>query len=182
MKTFRFISVLVLFASLLMITSDAFADDGSWGPFDVDWIGDGVVLEVAHEDADPFKGNATLTVTNTGTEPWGDFHFGFYDYLGGQDISNLGFLDLSLGGFDPTSTQSPLTWSIDNVTVGATIDLYFYSDPVLAGETATFTVYTANPDQLSWFGLQAYPTPVPEPATAVLLCAGSLALIRRKKA
>ena len=187
MKTFRLISILVLFASLLVVTSDTFADDGSWGdpvPLEMDWIGDGEVLSLAHEDFDPFKGNATLTVTNTGSEPWGDFHFGFYDYLGGQDISNLAFQDISLGGLaDPTSSHTTnLTWDIDNVTVGATIDLFFYGNPVLPTQTVTFNVYTANPDQLSWFGLQAYPTPVPEPVTAVLLCAGSLALIRRKKA
>ena len=183
MKMSQFmISALVL---CVAITSGAFADDGSWGdavPLEIEWIGDSEVLSLAHEDASPFKGNATLTVTNTGSEAWGDFHFGFYDYLGGQDISNLAFQDISLGApADPTSTQSPLTWLIDNVTVGATIDSYFYSDPVQPGETATFNVYTANPDQLTWFGLQAYPTPVPEPATLGLLGMGALALIRRKR-
>ena len=179
----------ILFCAFLFfgVAGLVYADDGSWGtvgdPCEISWIGDGFTLDLDHEDSSPFKGWATLTVKNTGTQDWGDFHFGFYDPIGGQTIDNLAFLEgLDPNGvnIDPTSTQSPLTWDIDNDTIGATIDLFFYSDPLSAGETATFSVYTANPDQLDWFGLQAYPTPVPEPATLLLLSLGGLALRRRK--
>jgi len=154
------------------------ADDAYWSG-DIAGTGYGSAVWVEHQDAEPFKGSVNLDVTNTGLEPWGDFHFGIYDPIGGQDISNIHFLDSSMGGMDPTSSQSPLTWVIDNVVVGATIDLYFYSDPVLPGETATFSVFTDNPDHVSFFGVMFYPTPVPEPASALLL--GVLALAARRR-
>jgi hypothetical protein len=133
---------------------------GQWTG-DIGGTGTGSQVQTTHEDFDPFKGPFTVTVTNTGSAPWGDFHFGIFDPMGGQDISNVDFLDASMGGVDPTSSQAGLTWVINNVVVGATIDLYFCSDPVMPGETATFVVYTANPDHLSFFGVLFYPTPVP---------------------
>jgi hypothetical protein len=81
--------------------------------------------------------------------------------MGGQNIANVDFLDASMGGEDPTSSQSGLTWVINNVVVGATIDLYFCSDPVMPGETAVFTVFFVNPDHVTFPGVLFYPTPVP---------------------
>ncbi len=53
------------------------------------------------------------------------------------------------------------------------LDLYFYADPILAGETAWFRVYTDNTtDKLSFFGVGMYPTPVPVPNGAWLLLTG----------
>lgn len=135
-----------------------------------------------HPDADPFKGWLNVTVMNTGTVPWGDFHFMFYDPLGTQDISSLGFLDASMGGYDPTSSQSPLSWLIDNVSVPATMDLSYYSDPVMVGDTATFSVYTDNTSaHLPIFGMILYPTPIPEPASLLLLGLGALAIRRTRR-
>lgn len=143
-------------------------------------VGSGVAQQSSHADAAPFKGWVNLTVTNTGTEPWGDFHFEFFDPIGGQDISNLSFVVDP--PFEPTSSQVPLSWLVDNAAVGATLDLFFYSDPVLPSETATFAVYTDNTvDQLPFFGLMLYPTPVPEPASALLLGFGLCLLMKRSK-
>ncbi|MBC8378969.1 MAG: PEP-CTERM sorting domain-containing protein [Planctomycetes bacterium] len=179
----------LLFAILsVCLISTSFADNGSGT---VDTLTLGQVLDytensaLLHNDQDVgygFKGTYTLTVTNTGTEAWGDFHFEISNGFGGNANSVL-FTDLALGGINPTSSQSGLTWLVDN-PVGdlSSIDLFFYSDPVGAGETATFVVYTDNTaEELSWFGMCVYPTPVPEPATLSLLGLGALTLLRRKK-
>ena len=58
-----------------------------------------------------------------------------------------------------------------------------YADPVLPGETAHFTVYTDNPDHLSFFGVMLYPTPVPEPVpneSRLTLAGGTLRLKRSR--
>lgn len=131
-----------------------------------------------HNDGEPWGGAVTVNIENTGTEPWGDFHFEIKEVPNlSTDISNVDFN--TSAGFEPTSTQTDLTWVVDNVSVGATIDLFFYSDPVLPGETATFTVYTDNQDQEPWFGVCVYPTPVPEPASLILLALGFFVMRRR---
>lgn len=145
----------------------------------------GQSFNLVHDDVDEgdgFKGTFTLTVTNTGTEAWGDFHFEIINGFGGDAWSVL-FTDFSMGGLNPTSSQSGLSWVINNPFEElSTLDLYFYGDPVNPGDTATFTVYTDNTAQeLSWFGMSVYPTPVPEPATLSILALGGLALLRRKR-
>jgi hypothetical protein len=134
-------------------------------------VGIACAVSPEHEEADPFKGYAYLTLTNTGTEPWGDFHLEIFQVTG-ETVENVDFIVST--PYEPTSSQSGLTWSVDNsLPSGATLDLYFYGDPVLPTETATFTVYTDNTtDEVSFFGTMLYPTPVPEPTTALLVAAG----------
>jgi hypothetical protein len=130
-----------------------------------------------HEDADPFKGWVNVTVTNSGTVPWGDFHF----QIVGQDADLVDIVTASPN--QPRSDRSPFTWVVDNANpVGSTLDYYFYTDPVSTGNSATFQFYTDNSAHLPYFGLMMYPTPVPEPGTLALLAfgLGSLLLIRRR--
>ena len=51
------------------------ADDMIISGLEFSSIGPGAVQEEGHYDADPWKGFANISVTNTGTEAWGDFHF-----------------------------------------------------------------------------------------------------------
>lgn len=123
-------------------------------------------------DQDSWKGWTFVFVKNTSLEPWGNFHFEIISY-DGSDISNVDFRDASMGGMDPISTQTPLTWTIDNDVVGAEMNLYFFSDPVMPGEHAQFQVWTDNTTDKVNFGICMWPSPVPEPSSLLVL-SGSL--------
>lgn len=164
-------------AALLLAAVPATADDFSL-TLDFDDVGPAAAYTEEHQDEEPWAGWLRLTVTNTGTEPWGDFHFQIFEVPGFGAVDNVDWI--TDPPYEPYSTQSSLTWDVDNASVGATIDLYFYDDPVLPNETAEFHVYNVNPDQLSFFGTSLYPTPLPEPATLALLGLGALALVRRR--
>jgi len=133
--------------------------------------------ELTHQDADPWKGLLTVNVTNTGTEAWGDFHFQIFQVPGNP--GNVVF-DVA-GPNQPTSSQDPLQWSLS--ADSKSLDLFFYGDPVFSGESATFSVFTDNTtNQVPFFGVLVYPTPVPIPAAAWLLGTGiaGLAALKRK--
>ena len=121
-----------------------------------------------HNDSEPFKGWAYVFVKNTSQTAWGDFHFKIFSY-DGSDVSLVDFRDASMGGMDPISTQSGLSWTIDNTVVGAEMTLYFYGDPVLPGQFAAFQVWTDNTASHVNFGLSIWPSPVPEPSSLVAL-------------
>jgi hypothetical protein len=171
--------LLALWFGLLFLggTAPAWADPVTIGPHDIDCIGSTCELSARHDDGDPFKGSITLTVTNTGTEAWGDFHFEFSQIPGGDPIDDVHWVVSS--GYEPTKngSSSVLTWSVDNDVVGATLDLFFYRDPVDPGETVRFVVYSDNTaDQVPFFGTAYYPTAVPEPGALALYGLGTLGL------
>ena len=173
------LSLCVLGCAFFLATQSALAHDGSIGsagtPVELsDWN----TQSYQHPDQDPWKGWLFIYTKNTSDEDWGDFHVEIYDYAG-VDISNVDFIVDS--PYEPVSSQTGLTWSVDNSVVGATLDLYFYGDPVGPGEIVTFEVYTDNTTDHNNFGVMIHPTPVPEPATLALLLFGGLALLRRRR-
>jgi hypothetical protein len=184
MRQFCIIAVCLILAACV---GPAVADDVYIGsaqdPIELDGLS--ASYEAQHEDGSPFKGWAFVTVKNTGGEAWGDFHFKIFAYPGGStDISQVSFLDASMldslgnPGFNPISTQSGTTWSIDNNVIGAEMSLYFYGDPVAPGDVATFSVYTDNTASMANFGLMMWPSPVvPEPGSMLALATGLFGLV-----
>jgi hypothetical protein len=164
----------------LGISGSARADDALIVT-DFEGLGPSVVQQYEHMDGEPFKGFVTVNLTNTGSAAWGDFHFEIFGIPGFPSVANVSFVVDP--PYQPTSSQSGLTWVVDNVSVGAKLDLFFYSDPVLPGESANFVVYTDNTtDHVPFFGVAIYPTPViPEPATLALMTLGGLFISRRRR-
>ncbi len=165
----------------LMIASPVFAHDAAIGVDDPVELSDLDWVEFLHPDEYPFKGTFYIRVKNTSNTVWGDFHFKITSPWG-QDISNVHFLDASMGGQDPQSSQSGLWWTIDNNVVGAEINLYYYNSPVNPGQIAWFEVYTDNPDHVD-FGVCVKATPIPEPSSLAALASvlGAAGLAWRRK-
>ena len=128
-----------------------------------------------HDDDEPFKGFAKITAYNDTDEYWTDFHMQIGS-VNGSDISAILFLEGIIDGvnYDPTSSQSGLTWSINNNSSGSVINLYFASNPVAPGDEAWFKVYTDNTVNKVRFGVCAYPTTdaIPEPGSMLALFSG----------
>lgn len=158
-------------------TSGVMADDVEWTTTFTSLT----AQNVEHADVAPFKGSAKVIVENDTDEYWTDFHFQVFS-VNNSNITATIFVDGA--GYDPTSSQGGLTWTIDNSPTGATMNLYF-TDTVAPGETAWFKVYTDNTTYKERFGLSIYPTTVPEPGSLLALAGGmfgfvGLALRRRK--
>lgn len=181
---------MVLLAFLCVsLVSVSFADDAFWGsqqnPGSLA-LGD-VVDDWTHLDAAPFKGTGMVFVTNTGNQAWGDFHFQVYSVPGFGSATSVAIKDATMGGMNPSLIGFGSMHSLDNWNIGTTldghakIDLFYYTNPILPGQTVSFTIYTDNTaQQVGFFGLAFNPTPVPEPMTMVLLGLGSLVAFRKK--
>lgn len=128
-------------------------------------------LDLVHEDQDPWKGTLKLTISNTGQDPWGDFHF--YALT-----DNVIFTNEIL----PVMTGADFyTYSIDPDQQG--LNFFFYDDPVLTDESVTFSLYTDNTyTQNSMFSIGFEPSPVPIPGAVWLLgtAMASVVALRRK--
>jgi len=138
-------------------------------------------VEPANNDPCQHKGWAIFTLKNTSkTKAWGDMHFA----ITGDTVSNVDWVIAA--PYQPTYVVGGVGRTIDTVVVNnslpnATLDLYFYNNPLAPGATATFSVYTDNTtDMEEWFGLSVYPTPMPEPATLAMLSLGGLLFIRKR--
>jgi hypothetical protein len=141
-------------------------------------------ITVNHMDQDPWKGYVDVTVTNNSAQDWGDFHFQIFQIPNEADVSNVHIIETTSPPEDDTTpdcSQSGFTYVIDNAAVGATLDYYFYDDPVAVGEQASFKFYTDNTTDNVNFGVAMWPSPVPEPMTLSLLAVGAAALRCRRK-
>ncbi|GMV37965.1 MAG: hypothetical protein AMXMBFR61_24730 [Fimbriimonadales bacterium] len=177
MRRTAFMSLLAASILSLGLTSQARAHDAFWtGSFSS--TGEGAAVFLEHEDAFPWAGWVHVTVTNESDVAWGDFHFKIFST--GQDVSNVDWV--TDPPYEPQGRAFDY-WVVDNAPpTGATLDLYFWSDPVLVGQTVTISVYNVNPDHVN-FGVCFYPTPVPEPSTLAVFAsgfAGLAALARRR--
>lgn len=137
------------------------------------------MTEISHSDADPWKGTLSLTVTNIGTNEWGDFHFS----INSDVYANVFFTDEVI----PTMSKD-----IDNYYYvisddGYSLDFFYDEDPVGTGESVTFNIFTNNTtDNNGLFYVSMWPSPVdssqgstvPVPSTVCLLGIGLLVMTR----
>ena len=154
--------LLALLISLLMGSASAWAHSATIEePYLMEL---GQSLTVEHSDQDDWKGTLTLTVTNTGEDAWGDFHF----YL--PENGDVYF------GESASITSGVSDYDFDFSLYA--LDFYFYDDPVTTGESLTFELYTDNTTgKLSLFGISMEASPVPVPSAVWLLGAGLIGLI-----
>jgi hypothetical protein len=192
MRAVRFSLAILVCLTLSAFTQYVFAHDGEWGteetPLDVSGdIGSVSDLDLLHNDLDPWKGWATinvknLTLKNSSPVAWGDFHLKIKeDWCTDVDFATYTAPQLWIKeGPSWVQVLSPdLTWVINNDAAHATMDLFFYGDPIAHGQQAKIRVYTDNTSSHhSSFSILAHPTPIPEPTTLALLGPAPLSAIQ----
>ena len=177
---------------LSAIVAPVSAHTGYIGPLEFSDTGSGVTITSIHDEtlnnpSQIFKGWAIFTLKNTSaTRSWGDLHFAITN--AGDPLNDVSGVDWVVSSpFQPTYVVGGIGRAIGSVVVNnalpqATLDMYFYANPLAPGETATFSVYTDNTSTMDpWFGLSVYPTPVPEPATLALLGLGGAMFFRKRR-
>lgn len=180
-----YLSGLIILGLLLVLgTTTAQADE--WWP----WTWDSMGTKWG-DYTEPTNGWVTIDVTNNTNFAWGDFHvevFSCAPSTGCSSIDNVDFVDNHPSGspLSPDSDRSPFTYTIDNVSVGATLDYFFYSDPIFTGgDTGQFKFKLDNPDG-TLFQLAVTPSVVPEPVSSTLFIVGAATLgfrrFRKRKA
>ncbi len=139
----------------------------------------GDMVDIRHDDQNPYKGTLSLTVTNIGTVAWGDFHFSIDS-------------DLYAGLFFTDEVTPTMSKDIDNYYYvisddGYSLDFFYDEDPVGTGESVTFNIFTDNTtDNNGLFYVSMWPSPVdssqgstvPVPSTVCLLGIGLLVMTR----
>ncbi|RJR15867.1 MAG: PEP-CTERM sorting domain-containing protein [Nitrospiraceae bacterium] len=127
----------------------------------------------------PTNGWVTINVTNNTGFAWGDMHIEIlqcYTFACGA-VTNVDFVDNHPSGspLSPDSDRSPFTYTIDNASVGAKLDYYFYSDPILTGGSGMFKWKSTNSDGVL-YQLAVTPSVVPEPVSTTLFLVGAATL------
>jgi len=164
----------VFILAVLALGLNTYAHDGEVAEVE---YADFSFQEWQHDDLDPWKGWFNLKIVwNLCNEDWGDFHFVITDRGCGGGVT----FDPNMA---PLSSQNISSWVVNNNAPGGpTLDIYFYDDPVEQYEWGYFKVYTDNTwHQRNYFGVKAYPTPVPEPATLLFLAGGMVGLVALRK-
>jgi hypothetical protein len=126
----------------------------------------------------PTNGWVTIDVTNNTSFAWGDFHAEIIEctWAGCGAVDNVDFVDGVVDTMtSPDSDRSSFTYSIDNVSVGATLDYFYYSDPIGIGETGQFKFKLTNDDGVL-YTLAVTPTILPEPISSTLFLVGAATL------
>ncbi len=121
-------------------------------------------------------GPFNVTAVNTTDVAWGNFHFLIFA-VPGFDSTNV-FFDLST---PPVSSQVIDSLNIlwDFTTGEKKLDLFFYNDPLLPGETGSWEVSINNPDN-TIYAVTSYPSVVPEPVSSTLFIIGAATLGYRR--
>ncbi|MCX8053075.1 MAG: PEP-CTERM sorting domain-containing protein [Armatimonadetes bacterium] len=184
MKTVAVLSIVLLAVATPVLALDMLMIGAPGVPLEFEGWTDHIVPQYVEYLEDPYERAILAYVKNSGTEPWGSFHFKVFS--GGQDISIVLFKDASMGGVNPTSSQSGLTWTINPTTPDeGQINLYFYGNPVMPGESAWFQVYEYYNISVSklQYCIAIRPGPLPEPSSLVAITSllGIAGLVCRRR-